>query len=156
MFAITAGSIFKVDSYACTAVATSSATCGLGIACDVWFLFRYSWIDLKTFIVRTPPTPASSQAHIVPSQCRSRDVYGSYTFFSLSSRVPTFCTLISSISLMSFLGLVAYDARPLGVVVIGTLVILVMMLQFIVYGTHRCATLALRIWRTGVARASEV
>jgi hypothetical protein len=57
---------------------------------------------------------------------------------------------------MIFVGLVAYDARPLGVAVIGVLVILVMMLQFIVYGTHRCATLALRVWRTGVVRASEV
>ena len=56
MFAITADSIFKVDSYACTAVAISSATCGLGIACDVWFLLRYSWVDLRTFIVRIPLT----------------------------------------------------------------------------------------------------
>lgn len=53
MFAITADSIFKVNTYAYTAVAISSAACGLGIACDVWFLFRYSWVDLETFIVRT-------------------------------------------------------------------------------------------------------
>ena len=26
--------------------------CALGIACDVWFLLRYNWIDLETFIVR--------------------------------------------------------------------------------------------------------
>jgi len=61
MFAITADSIFKVDSYACTAVAISSTACGLGIACDVWFLVRYSWVDLRTFIVRsTLPAPTSS------------------------------------------------------------------------------------------------
>jgi len=54
MFAMpSSGTLFKVDSYACTAVAISSAACGLGIACDVWFLLRYIWVDLKTFIVRS-------------------------------------------------------------------------------------------------------
>jgi len=53
-----------MDSYACTAAAISSAACGLGIACDVWFLLRYIWVDLKKFIVRsTLPNP--SQAYIV-------------------------------------------------------------------------------------------
>jgi hypothetical protein len=33
---------------------------------------------------------------------------------------------------------------------IGVLVVLVMFLQFIVYGTHRFAQSALRIWRAGV------
>ena len=60
ILAITTDSIFKIDSYAYTAVATSSSTCGLGIACDVWFLLRYNWVDLETFIVRTLPTPISS------------------------------------------------------------------------------------------------
>ena len=55
MFAVTADSIFKVDNYACTAVAISSVSCGLGIACVIWFLVRYSWVELKTFIVRTFP-----------------------------------------------------------------------------------------------------
>ena len=60
ILAITPDSIFKIDSYAYTAVATGSAACGLGIACDVWFLFRYIWVDLETFIVRTvPSTPTS-------------------------------------------------------------------------------------------------
>ena len=53
ILAITTDSIFKIDSYAYTAVATSSAACGLGIACDVWFLVRYNWVDLETFVVRT-------------------------------------------------------------------------------------------------------
>jgi len=33
---------------------------------------------------------------------------------------------------------------------IGVLVVLVMFLQFIVYGTHQFAVSAVRIWRTGV------
>ena len=35
---------------------------------------------------------------------------------------------------MSFLGLIAFEAWPVGVLVIGVLVVLVMILQFIVYG----------------------
>ena len=70
MFAITADSIFKVNTYAYTAVAISSlsAACGLGITCDVWFLLRYSWVDLGTFVVCTVPNIATSHADIVP-QC---------------------------------------------------------------------------------------
>jgi hypothetical protein len=64
--------------------------------------------------------------------------------------------LISSTSLTSFLGRMAYDARPLGVLVIGVLVVLVIMLQLIMYVTHHCATSALRVLRAGAIRASEV
>jgi len=53
MFAITPDSVFKINSHAYYAVATSSTACGLGIACDVWFLLRYNWVDLETFIVCT-------------------------------------------------------------------------------------------------------
>ena len=53
MFAITPDSVFKVNSHAYNAVATSTTACGLGIACNIWFLFRYSWVDLETFIVCT-------------------------------------------------------------------------------------------------------
>jgi hypothetical protein len=57
--------------------------------------------------------------------------------------------LVSSISLMTFLGLVAFDASPAGVLVIGVLVVLVMAIQFIVYGTDRFATSSLHVWRAG-------
>jgi hypothetical protein len=50
---------------------------------------------------------------------------------------------------MTFLGLVAFDASPVGVLVIGILVVLVMTIQFIVYGTHKFATSSLHIWRAG-------
>jgi len=57
---------------------------------------------------------------------------------------------------MSFMGLIAYDARPLTVLVIGVLVILVMILQFIVYGTHQFATFALRIMKSGAVSIANV
>ena len=59
--------------------------------------------------------------------------------------------LLSSISLMTFLILIAYDAWPVGVLVIGVLVILVMILQFVVYGMQQFIEFALRIWRAGAA-----
>ena len=59
--------------------------------------------------------------------------------------------LLSSISLMAFLGLVAYDAWPVGVLVIGVVVVLVMTLQFIAYGMHQFFAFSLRIWRVGAA-----
>jgi len=65
MFAITTDSEFKINTYAYTAIATSTAACGLGIACDIWFLFRYIWVDLETFRVRIPKSPTSSCADIV-------------------------------------------------------------------------------------------
>ena len=57
--------------------------------------------------------------------------------------------LVSSMSLMAFLGLVAFDVSPIGVLVIGILVVLVMTIQFIVYGTHQCATSSVHVWRAG-------
>ena len=65
MFAITADSDFKIDYYAYSAIGVSSAACGLGIACDVWFVLRYIWVDLETFTVCTLPTPASSLTNLV-------------------------------------------------------------------------------------------
>ena len=60
--------------------------------------------------------------------------------------MPTFCVLVSSISLMTFLGLVAFDASPGSVLVIGILVVLVMTIQFIVSGTHQFAISLLHLW----------
>jgi len=65
----------------------------------------------------------------------------------MSSRMPTFCMLVSSISLMAVLGLVAYDAGPVGVLIIAALVVLVMFLQFIAYGTRRLLTSSFHIWK---------
>jgi len=45
---------------------------------------------------------------------------------------------------MAFFLLIVFDASPVGVLAIGILVVLVMTMQFIVYGTHQCAAFALR------------
>ena len=51
--------------------------------------------------------------------------------------------ILSSFTLMAFLLLIAFNASPVGVLAIGILVVLVMTMQFIVYGTHRFAAFAL-------------
>ena len=50
---------------------------------------------------------------------------------------------------MAFLGLVAYDVWPIGVLVIGVLVVLMMLLQFIVYAMDQITASALHIWMAG-------
>ena len=57
--------------------------------------------------------------------------------------------LVSSISLMTFLGLVAFDASPVGALLIGIIVVLAMTTQFIVYGTHQFAMSSVNVWRAG-------
>ncbi|RDB24425.1 hypothetical protein Hypma_008469 [Hypsizygus marmoreus] len=120
VFAISTDSMFVVQSYARIAIAASSVASGLGIACDAWFLLRYNWADLHTFINR------------------ARDLYSSYFFFCLSARVPALCLFVSALSLMAFLGLVAFEVWPLGVLVTCFIVGLVMTLQFLVFGAHWC------------------
>ena len=51
VFSIAPGSLFTVGTYARSAIAASSIASGLGIVCDAWFLLRYNWADLHTFIV---------------------------------------------------------------------------------------------------------
>jgi len=63
--------------------------------------------------------------------------------------MPTFCMAVSSTLFVAFIGLVALDAWPVGVMVIGPLVVLVMTLQFIVFVIHQCVISVLHIWRAG-------
>ncbi|GLB43811.1 hypothetical protein LshimejAT787_1403230 [Lyophyllum shimeji] len=120
VFAISPDTIFIVHSYARSAIAASSIASGLGIACDAWFLLRYNWADLHTFI------------------SRARDIYNSYFFFALSARVPAICLFASAFSLMIFMGLVAFQVWPIGVLVTCFFIGLIMTLQFLVFGAHWC------------------
>ena len=57
--------------------------------------------------------------------------------------------LLSAVSLMLFLGLVAYGAWPQAVLVISFLVGFIMTLQFLVYGIHWCAVKVMQGGRAG-------
>jgi len=65
--------------------------------------------------------------------------------------MPTFCMLVSTMLLMAFLGIIAYDGWSIGVVAIGVVVVLVMTLQFIVYRAHQFVTSTLHTWRAVAA-----
>ncbi|KAF9022323.1 hypothetical protein BDZ89DRAFT_1070715 [Hymenopellis radicata] len=108
VFAISDDSLFAV-----TPIARAS---GLGIVCTAWFILRYNFA----------PTPVIST--------RARDVFDSYFFFSISSRMPVVCMLISGGALMVFLVLVAWESWPEGVMLVSAFVGTMMTLQFFVWG----------------------
>ncbi|TFK72754.1 hypothetical protein BDN72DRAFT_792046 [Pluteus cervinus] len=134
IFAIAPGSLFDVSNYARSAVAASTISSGLGLACDAWFMLRYYNISVELF------------------RERAKDVFDSYFFFSISSRVPAFCMFASSVALMLFLGMVAFDVWPQGVLVTCFLVGLVMTMQFLVYGVHWTATRVVQGSRAAVRK----
>jgi hypothetical protein len=108
------------------------------MALDPWFLIRYNWIDLKAFIV-SPIFFSILTLYTFPYhsflflQYRTRDVYSSY-FFALCSRMPAICMLISTFALMAFLGLVAFEVWPQGVLAVSFFIGIIMSLQFLVFG----------------------
>ncbi|KJA17960.1 hypothetical protein HYPSUDRAFT_70328 [Hypholoma sublateritium FD-334 SS-4] len=121
MFTIQTGGMFTVSEKAQIAIALSSVTSGLGIACVAWFFMRYNWADTSTFMFR------------------SRDVFStderaSYFFFALSARVPAFCMFMSACALTACLALIAFATFPGGVLVLSFVVGVLMSLQFIVFG----------------------
>ncbi|KAG6883145.1 hypothetical protein C0993_007608, partial [Termitomyces sp. T159_Od127] len=116
VFAIGPDAVFDVESYTRSAIAASSVCTGLGIACDAWFLLRYTWAPLPTFITR------------------ALDIYSTYMFFSLSARVPALCLFLSAFALMLFMALVSFEVWPAGVLIMCFGVGAVMALQFLVYG----------------------
>ena len=67
------------------------------------------------------------------------DIYGSYFFFSLSSRLPLIALIISVLALVGFLVGVAWVAWPAAVLVMCGITGVLVSLQFIVFGFHRLA-----------------
>lgn len=150
VFAISPDSLFQIQPYALTAIAASSIASGLGMAIDAWFLFRYNWIDLETFIVSifySICLPSQDLYFIL--QTRAQDLYGLYFFFALSSRMPAICMLFSAVALMAFLCFVAFEVWPNGVLVVCFVVGIIMSLQFLVFGVHWCANKVVAGGRAG-------
>ncbi|KAK0458068.1 uncharacterized protein EV420DRAFT_411252 [Desarmillaria tabescens] len=116
IFSISPDTLFPISPIARSFIAMSSTACGLGIFCDAWFIFRYNFVPLET------------------ARARSRDKFKSYFFFSLSARVPMICVLLSGMTLMGFLGVVAWTVWPAGLLIMSFLVGVLMSLQFLVFG----------------------
>ncbi|KAJ7495974.1 hypothetical protein B0H11DRAFT_2001387 [Mycena galericulata] len=120
VFSLSPDSFFAVSPLANGAVAVSSVASGLGVVCAVWLLFRYSWIELSTFITRAQDILSTDTP--------------SYFFFSLSARLPSMLTLTSTMALTLFFAFIAFNAWPLLVIIGCFLVGLLMGLQFLVFG----------------------
>ncbi|KAF8262783.1 hypothetical protein EI94DRAFT_1742765 [Lactarius quietus] len=121
VFGFSSGDLFQVDSFAKRALIISSVAAAIGLFVDVWFIFAYSGADVRKF------------------QSLALDLYGSYFFFALSSRLPLVSLFVSVLALVAFLGAVAWAAWPAAVLVMCVLAGLLVSLQFIVYGCHRIA-----------------
>ena len=136
VFSISPGSIFTVDTYARSAIATSSVASGLGIACDAWFLLLYTWVDMHTFIV-LPYTLCTLTSRFLLSTPSHRTAPATSTNPTSSLSLP--CVIIPAISLMAFLAHVAFSAWSGGVLAVRFIVGVVMSLQFLVFDVHWCA-----------------
>ncbi|KAH9046995.1 hypothetical protein EDB83DRAFT_2404287 [Lactarius deliciosus] len=121
VFGFSSGNLFDVDSVAKRALIISSVASALGLFVDVWLIFIYSGGDGRKF------------------QTLAVDLYGSYFFFALSSRLPFVALFVAVLALTVFLGAIAWIAWPAAVLVMCVLAGLLVGLQFIVYGCHRLA-----------------
>ena len=95
------------------------------------------------------------------SQCRAKDVYGSYFFFCLTCRLPTLLMLLSTCMLVGVLVALAYPVLPSAVLPMFFIAGLLGTLQYLVYGAHRGINLVIWLvrgaWRAcagAVARPS--
>ncbi|KAI0253320.1 hypothetical protein BJV78DRAFT_1351907 [Lactifluus subvellereus] len=121
VFGFSSGNLFNVDSIAKRSLIISSVAAAIGLFIDVWFIFAYSGADVRKF------------------QTLAVDIYGSYFFFALSSRLPLLALFIAVLALVGFLGAMAWTAWPTAVLVMCIFAGVLVSLQFIVYGFHRIA-----------------
>ncbi|KAH9018549.1 hypothetical protein EDB84DRAFT_1519089 [Lactarius hengduanensis] len=105
------------------ALIISSVASALALFVDVWFILAYSSADVHNF------------------QTLAVDLYSSYFFFALSSRLPlvALSVAVAVLALVFFFGAIAWTAWPAAVLVMCVLAGVLISLQFIVYGSHRLA-----------------
>ncbi|KAH9159763.1 hypothetical protein EDB89DRAFT_2045521 [Lactarius sanguifluus] len=125
VFGFSSGNLFDVDSVAKRGLIISSIAAAIGLFVDVWFILAYSGADVRKF------------------QTLAVDLYGSYFFFALSSRLPLVALFV--LALIAFLGAIAWNAWPAAVLVMCVLAGLLVNLQFIVYAATASPS-ALRGW----------
>ncbi|EIM80887.1 uncharacterized protein STEHIDRAFT_36928, partial [Stereum hirsutum FP-91666 SS1] len=83
-------SAFGCDGFAKAAVAMSSITAGIGLCTDAWFLLAYSCANADKF------------------KALAMDVYQSFFFFSIASRLPIIMLVCASMSSTAVLIAIAW------------------------------------------------
>jgi len=111
--------IFAVDSAAKRAVAISGINAAIGLVLNFWYQFLYNGA-----------TPAKFQV-------QARDTFGTYFFFCLCCRLPTFFMLVSSIALLAFMFFVSFQVWPQAVLVVSFIAGILVTLQYLLFGAHR-------------------
>jgi hypothetical protein len=139
VFGFSPGNLFIVDSIAKRALIISSVAAAIGLFVDIWFIFAYSGADVRKFQVSVLLYIAHLNFRPHTTQSLALDLYGTYFFFALSSRLPLVALVVSVLTLVVFLGAIAWAAWPAAVLVMCALAGLLISLQFIVYGCHRLA-----------------
>lgn len=142
MFGFTPGTLLNVDNFAKRSLIISSVAAAIGLFVDIWFIFAYSGADVRKFQV-SPLSLCILTYEVYGTdhgqQTLAVDIYGSYFFFSLSSRLPLVALIIAVLSLVGFLCAIAWSAWPSAVLVMCVITGVLVSLQFIVYGFHRLA-----------------
>jgi len=139
VFGFSPGNLFNIDSFAKRSLIISSVAAAIGLFVDVWFIFAYSSADVRKFHVSPYFLLPCITVLTTGQQTLAVDLYGSYFFFSLSSRLPLVALIISVLGLVGFLGAIAWVAWPAAVLVMCVITGVLVSLQFIVYGFHRLA-----------------
>jgi len=121
VFGFSSGNMFGLDSFAKRSLIISTVGAAIGLFVDVLFIFAYSSADVRKF------------------RTLAVDIYGSYFFFALSSRLPLIALIVSVLALVGFLCAVAWVAWPAAVLVMCGITGVLVSLQFIVFGFHRLA-----------------
>jgi hypothetical protein len=167
VFGFSSDSVFSIaeDLFSLRMVALSSVASGLGLCTTTWMILWYSFSDVPKFQVRLrfPSTLLVLFLLILCSgQKRARDVYGTYTFFCLSCRVPALLMGTSALALTGFLIRVAWSAWPSATLVMSVLAGTIVGLQYLVWVVHSAARLVVwgikairRVILRGLARKTQ-
>ncbi|ETW85028.1 hypothetical protein HETIRDRAFT_243308, partial [Heterobasidion irregulare TC 32-1] len=118
VFGYTPDTVFGIEGFAKGAVALSSVTAGIGICVDAWFLATYSSANAQKF------------------KALATDVYSSFFFFSIASRLPILMLLCTSVAVMLLLFAIAWSNWGDIVVVASVFAFTVYYLQYIVLAVH--------------------
>ncbi|TFY76652.1 hypothetical protein EWM64_g7361 [Hericium alpestre] len=92
IFGFSPDAIFSLDGPAKRSVTVSSIACAIGLFIDMWLIFAYSGADVQKF------------------QTLAVDLYSSWFFFALTSRLPLLALVVAVLALVVFLLVIAWDA----------------------------------------------
>jgi hypothetical protein len=70
-------------------------------------------------------------------QTQARDTFGTYFFFCLCCRLPSFLILLSTIFLLAFVTIISYNVWPQAVLVVSFFAGLLLTMQYLLFGAKQ-------------------